>query len=207
MIERVEKFKLPAGLTPLKGEKVVFYGRMALIANLFWLVLGVIFTFTPILETWVGKVSFKDVAWIYILGLIFLSIPFLRVISSEYMVSNKRAYVKYGLISRRIAEARLEWITDIHIRQGIFGRFFNYGDVLLATPSGPITSLVMYGVHDPLHVRTVVLEWVKKAQEAQRIKRKLEKLVEEYEFGRISETKYKELKEKYEKELSALESD
>ncbi len=203
MVEEAEKFKLPAGLTPLKGEKIVFYGRLSFLASFFgsivWVLLGFVLIFLGV----IGKFPL-----LYFVGLFFiLGIPLLKIYASEYMISNRRVYVKFGLISRRITEARLEWVTDVHIDQGIFGRIFNYGNIIFATPSGPLTSVVMEGVSDPLRVRTIVLDWIKKAKESEKIKKKLEDLEKEYELGRVDEKKYKELKEKYEKELSALESD
>jgi hypothetical protein len=46
------------------------------------------------------------------LGLLFLLIAYLRVISTEYFVTNRRVYVKYGVIGRAVFELKNEWITN-----------------------------------------------------------------------------------------------
>lgn len=129
-----------------------------------------------------------------------------RLRATEYIVTIRRVYSKYGLVSRKTVEAKLEWITYVIVKQGFFARLFNVGDVILATPSGPIMSVVFKGVSDPMYVRSLVLHWTEKIKEAQRIKEKLRRLEEEYEFGKIPEHKYIELRENYEKELSEIES-
>ncbi|MGB9730340.1 MAG: PH domain-containing protein [Thermoprotei archaeon] len=128
----------------------------------------------------------------------------MRVYNSEYFVTTYRTYVKYGLISRRIFEIHNEWITSTSIRQGIIQRMLNCGDLIFSTPRQYFGSVFMKNVSDPTHVRTIVEDVLRRLKEIKSIKDDLRQLEKEYEFGRISKEKYKELKKKYEKQLRTM---
>ena len=59
--------------------------------------------------------------------------------TSDFAVTDRRLIVKYGLIRRTSIEQRLNKIDSIIIRQGFWGRLFNYGYVV-ATGSGLMGS-------------------------------------------------------------------
>jgi len=139
--------------------------------------------------------------WIFGLGIIFILIAALRVYATKYFMTNKRIYVKYGLVARRVFEIKVEWVTGTHVSQGFMERLLNYGDVIISTPGQYAGSVIMKGVSDPMHIRTMVEDILRKSRERARIEEKLRELEKEYEFGRISEEKYQELRKKYEEEL------
>jgi len=135
------------------------------------------------------------------LGSIFFIIAVFRVYGSEYFMTNKRIYVKYGIISRRVMEIKAEWITGTALAQGFIGRILNYGNVIISTPGQYAGSVVMVGVSDPMNIRTKVEDMLRRNREREAIEGKIRELEKEREFGRISEEKYVELKRKYEEEL------
>lgn len=49
----------------------------------------------------------------------------------EFVVTNKRIFIKMGLILRASYELRLEKLESIQVYQGILGRFLNFGIVLV----------------------------------------------------------------------------
>jgi hypothetical protein len=128
----------------------------------------------------------------------------LAIVSTEYFISSHRVYVKYGIIARRVFEIKNEWITTAAVRQGVIGRMFNYGDLLISVPGHYLGSVTMYGVSDPLHVKAIVDDTLRRFKEAQRIIEELKILEREYDYGRISKEKYEELKKKYEEELKKI---
>lgn len=70
----------------------------------------------------------------------------------EMAVTNKRVVAKTGIISVHSEELQWNKIESIEIRQGIFGRWLNYGDVYF---SGTGTSYVRFGdVQDPWKVKS-----------------------------------------------------
>jgi len=175
--------KVPSGFGLVEGEAPYWYGRMSWKANWALLLLGIL------------------TIWIYGLGIIFFILAALRVYSTEYFITNRRIYVKYGLISRHVMEVKLEWVTGTNVAQGFIGRILNYGNVILSTPGQYAGSVVMIGVSNPMHIRTIVEDLIRKYKERERIYEKIRTLEQEYEFGRISEVRYRELRRKYEEEL------
>jgi len=136
-----------------------------------------------------------------IIGLILLVRVPLAIISTEYFIASHRMYVKYGIISRRVFEIKNEWITGVIVKQGVLGRMLNYGDVLYSTPGQYAGSVLMVGVSNPMGIRTIVEDILRKHKEAERIEEKIKELEREYELGRITEDRYRELRKKYEEEL------
>ena len=76
--------------------------------------------------------------------------------TTEMAVTNRRVIRKHGLISRKTAELRLAKVETVSVAQGIIGRIFNYGNVVI-TGSGT-TGIVMKNVKDPLAFRASIEE-------------------------------------------------
>ena len=131
---------------------------------------------------------------ISVLGILFLLIAFLRVAGSEYFVTSHRIYVKYGIIARSVFKIKNERITGTMIRQGFIGRVLNYGDLIISTPEQYAGSVLIRGVSDSMHFRTIVEDILRRFRGRQKIMEELNTLEREYRFGRIPKEKYEELK-------------
>jgi len=177
---------IPSGFTLMEGERPYWYGRLSWKANLLLILLGLL------------TIIFFG------LGIIFFIIAFLRVKSTEYFITSHRMYTKYGLIGRRVFEIKNEWITSVIVRQGFVSRILNYGDLVFSTPGQYAGSVAMIGVSDPMHVRTIVEDVLRRFKEIKNIQEDLRALEKEYEFGRISKEKYEELKKNYEEKLKRI---
>jgi len=186
--------KIPSGFGLAEGEIPYWYGRMSWRANWLLILLGAL-NLLLFIES-------KLQIWIFgLLGILFILIATLRIYTSEYFMTNRRIYVKYGLIARRIFEIKIEWVVGTHVSQGLMGRLLNYGDIIISTPGFYAGFVVMRGVSDPMHIRIMVEDILWRARERARVEEKIRELEKEYEFGRISKEKYLELRKKYEEEL------
>lgn len=89
-------------------------------------------------------------------GLLFpiLIIPFIRIKTTELGVTNKRVIAKSGLISRRTIEQRIQKIESIRVNQGIFGRLFGFGSIMVHGTGGATTPITM--VADPFSFKRAV---------------------------------------------------
>jgi len=211
----MSEVKIPSGFGLVEGEVPYWYGRMSWKANWLLLFLGLLlllgvliipFIFAlifalPFIPTLIFALTHMPYGIIGIISIILLIIAALRVYSSEYFMTNKRIYVKYGIISRHVMEIKNEWITGTALTQGFIGRILNYGNVVLSTPGQYAGSVVMIGVSDPMNIRTKVEDILRRSKEREKIEEKIREVEKEHEFGRISEEKYQELKKKYEEEL------
>ena len=173
----------PSGMHLLKGEKVVFYGRKAWLSEWLWLALGIL------------------TIWIFGIGLVFFLWAFLKIYSTEYAITTKRFYCKYGLISRKVSEAHLEKITDIHISQTVIGRLLNFGSVVVHTAGSNPKELTMLDISNPKSVEKKIREYMQKSISDAEYRRRLERMEDEYFMGRITKQQYllakKNLMKKY----------
>jgi len=90
------------------------------------------------------------------LGLIFLVIAFVRYKSVELAVTTKRIIVKHGFIRRQTVEINLDKVESIQVEQGLLGRLFNYGTLIISgtgTSHAPLT-----GTADPMGFRKAFIE-------------------------------------------------
>lgn len=73
---------------------------------------------------------------------------------SEYVITNRRILVKIGFIRRKAFEIYLERIEGVLVNQGIIGRIFNFGTVIIAGVGG--SKDPFYFIPDPLRFRNMV---------------------------------------------------
>ena len=173
---------IPSSFTLMENERPYWYGRLSWKANWLLILLG-------LLTIW------------FFIGLFFLIFAYLRVKSTEYFITSHRIYVKYGLVGRRVYEIKNEWITAVMVRQGFIERLLNYGDLIYSTPGQYAGSVIMRGVSDPMHVRTIVEDALRKFKEIKTIQEYLREIEKDYELGRLTKERYEELKQKYEERL------
>jgi uncharacterized membrane protein YdbT with pleckstrin-like domain len=167
--------KIPSGFTLMEGERPYWYGKPCWKAGWPLILLG-------LLTIWCG------------LGIIFFIIAFLRVKNTEYLITSHRRRMKYGILSRRIIEIKNEWVTGSMIRQGFISKKLNYGDLVLSTPGRYAGFIAMFGVSDPIHVKTIAEDALRRFKEIMKIQEDLRELEKELELGRVPKEKYEELK-------------
>jgi uncharacterized membrane protein YdbT with pleckstrin-like domain len=96
-------------------------------------------------------------------GLIVAS-GFLRRSSSEFAVTNRRVILKAGLIRRRSLELLLNKIESIGVDQGLLGRMFGYGTIVVRGTGG--TAEPFTNVRHALEFRRQVQAQIDRSQVA-----------------------------------------
>ncbi len=71
--------------------------------------------------------------------------------TTELAITNKRVMAKTGLIQRNTIEIFLEKIESIQVEQGVLGRLFNFGDVVISGTG--VHSAPFRSISDPLALR------------------------------------------------------
>ena len=90
------------------------------------------------------------------LGLIFLIIAYVRYKSVELAVTTKRIIVKHGFVRRQTIEINLNKVESIQVEQGLLGRIFNFGTLIV---SGTGTSHApLIGIAEPMGLRKAFIE-------------------------------------------------
>ncbi len=92
------------------------------------------------------------------IGFLYLLLAFISVKTTELAVTNKRVIAKYGLISRQTVELNLNKIEGLNVNQGVLGRIFNFGNIILGGTGGK-KSPIKY-ISKPLEFRKEVNEQI-----------------------------------------------
>ena len=90
------------------------------------------------------------------IGLLFWLAAFIRYKTTELAVTNKRVIAKFGFISRHTIEMNINKVESIQVDQGILGRIFDYGSLIISgagNPQAPIS-----GISDPMSFRRAFME-------------------------------------------------
>ncbi|MFA6837951.1 MAG: PH domain-containing protein [Dysgonamonadaceae bacterium] len=87
------------------------------------------------------------------LGLVSLTQPVFVKVGSIYAVTNRRVIIKTGVISRRTVELVLAKCEGIQATQGIWGRIFVYGSIVVTT--GGATNCYYY-VANPFQFKQAI---------------------------------------------------
>jgi uncharacterized membrane protein YdbT with pleckstrin-like domain len=74
---------------------------------------------------------------------------FIKRITTDYTITNKRLRIQRGIISREIQETRLERVQNVNYNQSIFQRVLQIGDVDFDTAGGDDYNFIFTGVAQP----------------------------------------------------------
>ena len=56
-------------------------------------------------------------------------VGFVRRVATDYMITNRRLYIKHGIVSRDVQETKIERVQDVNYRQSLYQRLMQIGDV------------------------------------------------------------------------------
>lgn len=90
-----------------------------------------------------------------IVSLILLLRAWLYSYSTELAVTSKRVIAKFGFIRRKTVELRHDKVESLHVNQGIIGRVFDFGSIII-TGSGGTNAPIPY-IAAPLKFRSAAL--------------------------------------------------
>jgi uncharacterized membrane protein YdbT with pleckstrin-like domain len=89
-----------------------------------------------------------------LVGVIGLVGAYIRSVTSEFAVTNRRVIVKTGFLSRRTIELNMSKVESIQVEQGIFARLLNYGTITVVGTGGTHEPFSL--IDDPLAFRHAV---------------------------------------------------
>ena len=119
------------------GEVVRYEAKVSIWSLMGWIVLG-----------------FLTIA--FFVGAIFWLVAFLRWWSTELGITDRKVVAKYGFISRDTTELLLPKVESVRVHQGIFGRIFNYGTVIVSGTGA--SHAPIKGISNPLIFRRQFME-------------------------------------------------
>ena len=90
-----------------------------------------------------------------VLGLLLLLGASIRRHATEIVVTDRRVIFKRGLLSRHTVEMNVSKIETVDVEQGLAGRIWGYGTVLIRGTGSGFEPLV--GVGSPLAIRNAIV--------------------------------------------------
>ncbi len=138
----------------LPGENIVYRTK------LHWIIF-----FWPVLFLLIALIGFASKSEYVVVGSIILAFLIgieliIEYLTSEFVITNKRVLVKYGLIRRKSFEILLTKIEGIYVEQGIIGRILNYGTVIVTGTGG--NKNIFPKISAPLEFRKKIQEQIEK---------------------------------------------
>ena len=91
-----------------------------------------------------------------VVGLVILGVAYVRYRSTEIAVTNRRIVIKLGLISRRTLEINIGKVESVQVEQGILGRLFGFGTLIIAGTGA--THEPLRGIADPIGFRRACMD-------------------------------------------------
>jgi uncharacterized membrane protein YdbT with pleckstrin-like domain len=122
----------------IKDERVIYVGHISL-----W-------SLAPLIA-----LGFLTVG-LFGLGIIFWVVAFIRYKTTELAFTNKRVIAKFGFISRSTIELNINKVESIQVQQGILGRIFNFGTLIISGAGNPQAPIL--GISEPMAFRRAFME-------------------------------------------------
>ena len=134
-------------------ERVIFEGHPSWRAILDFYVKGILIVAVIFaLLLWLASTPLAVLVLIAGSALVVL-IGFIRRVSTDYMITTRRLYIKHGIISRDVQETKIERVQYVNYRQSFMQRMLQIGDVDFDTAARDSDGdFVFAGVAQPAQV-------------------------------------------------------
>jgi uncharacterized membrane protein YdbT with pleckstrin-like domain len=123
----------------MEGERIVYRARLHRVIFVPPLVLALVGAVAAILiHIYLANPMAAGIVGVafLIVALLVASPRFIRYMSSEFVVTNKRVIVKVGFVQRQTLELVLAKVETIGVEQTILGRILNYGTIIVTGTGG-----------------------------------------------------------------------
>ena len=139
----------------LKDETIIYKTKLHKII-FFWP--GFIFIFSIFFIAIAKNDSDEETmaGFFLLVGIIWFINALIRYLTSEFAITNKRIIIKVGLIKRITLEMNREKIESIGVDQGILGRIFNYGTIVISGTGS--TKQIFKAIVNPIQFRKIAQE-------------------------------------------------
>jgi uncharacterized membrane protein YdbT with pleckstrin-like domain len=153
-----------------EDERPIWSGRPSWRGRMAILVPGVLLTILVlVLCLWAGAPGMVTLILVVIVALVTVVWGFLETIRWKYTITNRRVFVRHGLVSVNEQTARLERVQDITLHQTLFDLMFGVGRLLIDTAGSSGGPLEFKALVDPGHVREVLDNAVRAERQAEEV--------------------------------------
>lgn len=138
-------------------EREIWSGRPSWRGRMAIVIPGVLITLVVLIVClWAGLSATITLILVVIAALVTVVWAFLETIRWKYTITNRRVFVRRGLVSVNEQTARLERVQDITLHQTLFDRLFGVGRLAIDTAGSSGGALEFKALIDPAHVREIL---------------------------------------------------
>lgn len=91
---------------------------------------------------------------VVVLGLLKFAVMMVNKATTEIGITNKRLVYKRGLVARYVGEINVDRIEGVNVLQGILGRIFNYGRLMIRGMG--VGEIILPPIDDPVKFRRAI---------------------------------------------------
>ena len=139
-------------------EQVYYEGSPQLRAEIgrgiWWILLGLLIIAAPVAIYFLHVNWMPHLAWwvfvaAVVVGLCILMVPWLRVKSVAYKISNYRIDIEHGIISRDIDTLEIWHVEDVRFHQSILDRILGVGSITVISHDDTTPEVLLRGLPHP----------------------------------------------------------
>jgi len=109
-----------------------------------------------VVALWAGLATGTALIVTVVIAVVVVAWTLLETIRWKYTITNRRVFVRHGLVSVNEQTARLERVQDVTLRQSLFDRMFGVGRLDIDTAGSEGGALEFKALMEPTHVREVL---------------------------------------------------
>jgi uncharacterized membrane protein YdbT with pleckstrin-like domain len=113
---------------------------------------------------WAGLATGTALIVTLVLAVVVVAWTLLETIRWKYTITNRRVFVRHGLVSVNEQTARLERVQDLTLRQTLFDRLFGVGTLRIDTAGSEGGPLEFKALTEPTRVREILDSTVRSHQ-------------------------------------------
>jgi uncharacterized membrane protein YdbT with pleckstrin-like domain len=131
------------------GEQVVFEGHPSWRALLSFYVGGIVAAIAVgIVVALIASTATGIVVGVVLFAIV-LFVGFFRRMTTTYMVSNQRLYIRRGLLSKRVQQTRIDRVQNVNTNQRLRDRVLRVGTVDFDTAGSDDSDFTFVGIASP----------------------------------------------------------
>lgn len=150
----------------LDGERIVYQAHPSWRATLGYYLKGLLLIVViGAIVAGVSRIAEDEVKWawvaiaVIVIAALMLLVGYLKRMATQYTISDRRIYVRRGLLSRHTEQTRIERVQDVTTSQSLLERILRVGTVDFDVASGEEGELFRFaGVAAPREVVRAVDE-------------------------------------------------
>ena len=147
-------------------ERVIWTGRPSWKGRMAIVVPGALVALLVlVVGIWAGLSATTAVIIAVVVALVTVVWALLETIRWKYTITNRRVFVRHGLISVQEQTARLERVQDVTLRQSLFDRMFGVGRLAIDTAGSEGGAFEFKALTKPTQVREILDAAVRQEQQ------------------------------------------